>query len=282
MLHTPIRPLFAAALLFGLALTPLRPADADELSDAYLLPELFEVMATEGRRAVLAEDAAPLSGGIRAQFVQEVEEIYTPTRIEDAFVSVLQEELQDRPDLRADALDFAQSTLGQRVLRLEISARIAMLEDEVDEAARLALVDAREAPSDSAQGQRLALVRERIEANDLVDLNVSLGLNTSYAYYRGLYAEGAVDGLSAEDLLQIVWAQEGEIRAETEDWIEAFFLMAYQPLDDDEFRELIDYAQTPLADRFNQAMFQAFDAVFTDISRSVGQALGRRLQAEEL
>lgn len=267
---------------FFVLLSSLRVAGADDLSRAYLLPELFDIMASEGRTSVLAEGAVPLEGRALADFERDVARIYDPAAMHDAFVASLLSELGSKPEILEDALDFAQTDLGKRVLRLEISAREAMLDDELDQIARMALEEAREAEDDTRQAARLDMIRARADANDLTELNVSLGLNTSYAYYQGMMSENAVNGLDDEQLLYLVWAQEPEIRLDIEDWIESYFMMAYQPLSDDELQEFIDYVSTPLAQGFNRAMFRAFDALFTDISVSVGRALGRRLTGEDL
>ncbi len=271
---------FMACLL--LVAPALRPAAADNLSDAYLLPELFEIMAEEGRNSALADGATPLQGQAFAEFERAIDRIYRPDEMRAQFVDNLRAELEDAPEVIADALEFAATELGQRVLRLEISARAALLDDEVDEVARAALEDARGRNADAAKAARLDMVRERIEVNDLIELNVSLGLNTSYAYYRGMMAENAVNDLNAEQLLYLVWAQEPAIRIEIEDWSESYFLLAYQPLSDAELQAYIDYVATPLAQRFNRAMFRAFDTTFGEISEAVGRALGQRLNGEEL
>lgn len=268
--------------LLAFAVTLSRPALADDLSRAFHLPELFGIMADEGRKSVLADGAVPLQGRALEQFTRDVERIYQSERMLDAFNRALDTELANAPDARADALDFAASDLGRRVLRLELDAREALLDDDVDMLARMALDDARMRRAGDDRFQRLKQVRARIDANELVELNVSLGLNTSFAYYRGMLAENAVSGMSADMLLQLVWAQEPEIRADIEDWVESYFLMTYQPLDPAEMQAYVDYVSTPLAQDFNRAMFRAFDTVFSEISYQVGRALGRRLNIEEL
>ncbi len=259
-----------------------RFAAAEDLSRAYLLPELFEIMAAEGRNSVLTEGAVPLEGRALADFERDVSRIYDQQTMHDAFLASLMAEVAATPEVLQDALEFAGTDLGKRVLRLEISARDALLDDEVDEIARLALYDAREARTDTAASDRLAMIRERVDVNDLVELNVSLGLNTSYAYYQGMMSENAVNGLDSEQLLFLVWAQEPEIRADIEDWIESYFMMAYKPLSDDELEAYIEYASTPLAQAFNRAMFRAFETLFNKISLDVGRALGRRLNVEDI
>lgn len=272
--------LFIALLMFGATLT--RPAQAEDLSRALLLPELFGIMAIEGRSSVLADGSTPLQGRALEQFAQDVERIYQPERMLAEFLRVLDAELADAPEVRADALEFAASDLGRRILRLELAAREALLDDDVDMLARMALDDARAGMAGEDGFQRLKQVRARVDANELVELNVSLGLNTSFAYYRGMLAENAVHGMSSDMLLQLVWAQEPEIRADIEDWIESYFLMTYQPLSAPDMQDFVEYVGTPLAQEFNRAMFRAFDKVFSEISFQVGRALGRRLNVEEL
>ena len=278
LFHTARLVLSSLVILLSLA----RFAAAEDLSRAYLLPELFEIMAAEGRSSVLAEGAVPLEGRALADFERDVARIYDQHTMHDAFVDSLMKEMAATPEVLRDALEFAQTDLGKRVLRLEVSARDALLDDEVDEIARLALHDAREARPDTAASDRLAMIRDRVDANDLVELNVSLGLNTSFAYYQGMMAENAVNGLDAEQLLFLVWAQEPEIRADIEDWIESYFMMAYKPLNDDELAAYIAYVSTPLAQAFNRAMFRAFESLFNGISLDVGRALGRRLNVEDI
>lgn len=259
-----------------------RPAQADELARALLLPELFGIMAEEGRKSVLADGAVPLQGRAFAQFAGDVERIYQPERMLAEFLRVLEAELADTPEARTDALDFAASDAGRKILQLELAAREALLDDDVDVLARMALDEARAGTGGDDGAQRLQQVRARIDANDLIELNVSLGLNTSFAYYRGMLAENAVNGMSTDMLLQLVWAQEPEIRADIEDWIESYFLMTYRPLSAEEMQDFVAYVSTPLAQEFNRAMFRAFDTVFSEISFQVGRALGRRLNVEEL
>lgn len=270
------------AALVVICLLPQRSASANEISQAYLLPELFEIMAAEGRAASTAEIESYLAGAAPQEWDDALGSIYDPIRLERSFSEVLAQELADMPDVVEDALRFARSDLGARVLRLEVSARAAMLEDEIDFMARKALYDARSANSDTQRARQLAQVRDRIAANDLVELNVMLGLNTSYAHYLGMWREGVLADLGAEDLLEMVWAQEDRLRADLDDWIESFFLFAYQPLSEAELQALTDYSGTPKADAFNRAMFIAYDMVFTKVSDQVGRLMGKVMQTHEL
>jgi hypothetical protein len=270
--------------LLGLMLGALSLAGqtvrADSLSEGYLLPDLFDIMAKEGRSSSLSDPAVPETAPGRASWERAIARIYDAQRMHDDFLAALDGRLD--AETRADALAFAQSDLGRRVLQLEVSARRALLSEEIDEAARMALVAARNASNDSAQGRALARVRERIAVNELIELNVSLGLNTSLAYYNGMAEAGWMAGLAGADMLALVWAQEGAIRSDVTDWAESYFLLAYQPLTEDEMADYISYAASPAGDSFNRAMFHAFDAVFVDISRRVGAAMAQQMQQDTL
>lgn len=282
MLHRARHHLQFMLLAVLVAFAPMRGVLANEVAELYLFDELFQIMADEGIASAGDAEATPLDPSELGQWRADLARIYDGQAIRSKFSATLDTALAGQPDVVADAIDFARSTLGERVLRLEVSARAALLDDTIDDMARLALMDARNAPATSAAGQRLALVQQRIEVNNLIELNVSLGLNTSYAYYMGMLSQTELAGLGPQDVLPLVWAQEEDIRADVTDWIESYFLMAYQPLTDDELRAYIDQAGAPLGDAFNRAMFLAFDTVFVDISGQVGTALGRALSGQSL
>lgn len=269
-------------LAFLVALSPARGAVGQNLSDLYLFDELFPIMAAEGISSAGDELATSLEPSDLAEWRKTLTAIYDATAMEAAFVKALTTALATRDEITQDATDFAQSELGQRVLQLEVSARAALLDDAVNDMATQMLMDARAEPATTTSGQRLGLVRDRIAVNNLVELNVSLGLNTSYAYYMGMLSETDMPGLNAQDVLSLVWAQEDAVRTDVEDWMESYFLLAYQPLTDDELQAYIDWSESPLGDGFNRAMFLAFDAVFVDISGRVGAALGRALSGQSL
>jgi hypothetical protein len=272
-----------SVLLLGLLVTaPHRATASDDLAQAYMLPELFQIMADEGIASLREEGAGLLSDFELSEWIAYLPRLYDAQAMQANFIAELEARLASQPDIRASALDFARSELGQRVLMLEITARQALLSDEIDTMAREYLSDARAQTARPAIAARLSQVRDRIAANDLVELNVSLGLNTSYAYYMGMLEEDATGGMGESVLLQMVWGQESAIRSDVTDWIESYFLLAYQPLSDSDLQQLIDYSASAEGDAFNRAMFMAFDKVFVQISRDVGRALGRRLNAEPL
>jgi hypothetical protein len=112
---------------------------------------------------------------------------------------------------------------------------------------------------------------------------VASALNTNFAYVRGLQEGGALDpSVTESDVLADVWSQEPEIRAEATEWLYSFLLMAYGPASDEDIEALIAFSETEPGQAVNRAVFQAFDGLFEDISRELGQASAREMVTEEL
>ena len=77
-------------------------------------------------------------------------------------------------------------------------------------------------------------------------------MNANYAFLLGL-ATGRLRGdMSEERILSDVWAQEPEIRKDTTEWVYAFTMLAYQPLDDAELTAYADFAETDAGQRVDQ------------------------------
>jgi hypothetical protein len=83
----------------------------------------------------------------------------------------------------------------------------------------------------SEEDPRIDLLTDFIEANDLVERNVSGALNSNFAFYRGLSDGGAFEVEIPEELmLAEVWGQEPELRRDTIEWLYSFQLSAYAGL----------------------------------------------------
>lgn len=173
---------------------------------------------------------------------------------------------------------FFTSSPGKEIIRLEVTARQAMLDDDVMEAAKeaaaIALADAT---------PRVEVLRRLIESNDFIEMNVMGAMNSNIAYFKGLF-DGAVPpgSLSEEELLADVWSRESEIRAYTTEWIYAFLLMAYQPLSEDEIETYIAFSQTDAGRALNRAIFAAFDEMFDEVSFRLGLVSSRFMLGMEL
>jgi len=274
---------FAAPIAFAATLVaaPLWAQKVDEgkidaLFDALGMPQIIEIMREEGLSYgdTLAVDMLP--GGPSEEWNMAVSAIYDAqvmqTEVRGAFGGAI-----EGADIDA-LLSFFTSEQGERIVGLEVSARLALLDDAIEEASRenavLAMAD---------KTPRYRMIQEFVAANDLVEANVVGSLNSSYAFYIGLIDGGAMPtGITPDIALQDVWAQEPQVRSDTIEWLYSFLLMAYQPLSNAELEAYIAFSQTDAGQDLTNALFLAFNGMFDDISRALGLASSRFMVIQEL
>lgn len=264
--------LAAAALIW---LAPLAQASGiDQLSSLLQLDTVADVIAEEGRRQGDGIDVDMLDGRGGTWFRDRVAAIYAPPRIVEAVREGLAEALDDE-DLKA-TLAFLGSDRGRRILDLEIAARIAIADPDVEEAARERYQDMLE-----ADDPLIEPARRFIDANDMVDRNVAGALGSSFAFLTAI--EEARSGRRSEDaILGEVWNQEPAIRSDTEEWLYAYLLMAYAPLPREDLDAYIAFSETEAGQALNRGLFAGFDEAYIAISRDLGLAVGEAMRASEL
>ena len=205
-----------------------------------------------------------------------VADIYDSERMGDVVLDGLADSLSGA-DLDP-MLEFFESKRGQRIIALELSARQALLDDEVE-----ALATERYEDLKSEGDPRIDLLTDFIEANDLIDSNVVGGLNANYAFYQGLRDGGALDGSFGEaEILADVWSQEEAIRTDTTQWVYTYLAMAYQPLEDADIEAYTEFSESEAGRRLNRALFDAFDAMYTGISHTLGRTAATYLSGEDI
>lgn len=253
-------------------------ARALALAEALRFPELAAIMLEEGLAHAegIEEELFPGAGGPRWR--AEAARIYAPARISGLFVAALAEAMAEDGGDFAPALDFFTSPLGARIVTLEVEARRALLDDATEAMSR-DLVEAMEAEG----APRLALVRRFIAVNDLVELNVEGGLNAHYAFYAGLAEGGAFEGgITEEEIVADVWAQEEALREDNIRWLESYLVLAYEPLSDAELEAYVAFSETEAGRRLNRAIFAAFGRIYSGVSRELGLAAAGFIRAQEL
>jgi len=268
------------AILAAIALTA-PPAEAaprriDALADMMKLGGILEVMEAEGidYGAEVQEELFPGRGG--STWDALVRRLYDAGTLDTIVRDRLEAEMQG-VDL-APLEEFFGSPLGQRIVTLEVSAREAMLDEDVDEAAREAA-----ARREEEDPERHALIRRFAEVNDLMETNTAGAMNASFAFYQGLAEGGAFgDTLTQEQMLSDVWSQEADIRAETEEWVMAYLGLAYAPLSDAEVEEYIEVSATDPGQALNRGLFAAFDEMYVTISRGLGMGSALFLAGSDL
>ncbi len=249
-------------------------APVDDLYEAIGAPQIIAVMHLEG--LAYGDDLASgmMSMTPDAGWRDLIERIYDTERMEDTVRAGLVAELEGT-DL-TPLLDFFGSEGGRQVVQMEISAREALLESDVEEAARAAFRDTlEESPED------LGLLDDFEAANDLIEANVTGAMNANSLFYTGLADGGALD-MSEQDILKDVWSQEEETREDTREWLYAFMLLAYGPLDDDLMAEYVALNASDAGRALNRALFVGFNKMYDDISYALGLAAAQRMSAQEL
>ncbi len=258
-----------------LAVGPVRANETSaELSRVLLLPEVAVLLREEGIQygADLDRDFLGASGS--AHFKAQIDRIYD----RGAMLSVMEQELSANlsAEAMARSLAFYTTPTGQKILALEMSARRAITQEAVEEAARQAVTLAAKA-KDARAGDVVAF----IEINDLTELNVAGALSSNFQFLSGLAAGGGQD-MSEAEIIDQVWAQEDEVRTDTDAWLNAFLFMAYGPLDDAEMQAYLDFSRSDAGQDLNAALFAGFNAMYRTIYYALGISVAQAMQTSEL
>lgn len=268
----PFRHVLAAAVT--MAATPAFAEPVDDLMQALAVDRVVAVMRDEGLSYADELAGTMLPSGADADWRETAERIYDAERMEEAVRAGFAESLGET-DLQP-LIDFFESDLGSRVVDLEIEAREAMVDPAVEEAAReeYRAIAGSDAP-------RLGQIEAFVEANDLVEQNVTGALNASLAFYRGLGEGGALD-IPEDEMLADVWAQEPGTREDTTEWLHAYLLMAYEPLSEDELGRYVDLSRSEAGAALNRALFAGFNDMYNEISYAMGLAAARQMAETDL
>ena len=251
--------------------------DLRALFEALRLPEIIDVMSTEG-----IADGAELgetlfqAGPAPETWTEVVASIHDPEHMKAEVLASLAEALKGE-DLAAMQA-FFESEPGRTFIAREVETRAAMADEDAEQEAREAAAMAM-----AERTPRLELLRRYVESLDLVEFNVVGTMNSNYAYVTGLLDGGALRGeMTEEDVLADIWAQEGQMRADATEWIFSFLLEAYEPASDADLEALIAFSETEAGQALNRALFEAFDVRFSEMSRALGLAAARHMMTTEL
>lgn len=262
------------ALMTALSTVPLKADPVNDLQEALQIDAMLDIMRIEGLAygADLANDLIP--GGSSPRWEGMLAQIYDPQKMRAVMGRSFSAIIKDTDP--APLITFFSSDMGQKVIQLELSARRAMVDDPVEEAARQAYLDLV-----GSGDARLQQIDRFVEANDLVEANVAGALNASFRFYSGLVQGGGL-GMSEAEILQDVWSQEEETRTDTREWVYAFLLLAYEPLTDKELDAYIALSETAQGRALNRALFAGFNDMYDEVSFALGLAAAQMMQQQEL
>ncbi len=253
-----------------------RAADMRILFEALGLPEVIGIMREEGviYGSDIADEMFPGRGG--ASWTATVESIYDGDKMLETVERGLAEGLAET-DI-TPLLDFFTSDRGRQIIEFEVTARQALMDEDIEAVAEESYFAMRE------EGDaRLDMIAEFVEANDLVDSNVMGAMNSNYAFYLGLADSDALpSSLTENDILREVWSQEDIIREDTTTWVFSYLSLAYRPLEDADLEAYIAISETTEGQALNRALFNGFDDMYVAISRALGQAAGRLMAGEDI
>ncbi|WP_306150820.1 DUF2059 domain-containing protein [Roseovarius sp. MMSF_3281] len=246
----------------------------DRLMQVLRISDTIEIMQEEGRRYGADVAAEMLPGADRDSWDDTVMRIHDPERMQRLIRQGFDQSLSARE--MQDIVNFYSSDAGAEIIALEISARRAFLEAEIEDNARARY--AGELPEDSRlRGQ----VDEMIAESDLVDRNVTGAMNSTIMFYRGMMDGGELE-MTVEDMLADLWSQEDAFRSDSESWLGGFFLMAYAPLSPEQMEDFLIFWQSDAGTAFNMALFKSFDRMYEELSYLMGQAVAQHMQSEKL
>jgi hypothetical protein len=251
-------------------------ADVDALVEALALDEIVTIMREEGL-AYGEQIGVEMFGDMPpADWDEVVSNIYDAEWMEDEVRAALTEATGET-DL-GPIIEFFTTAPGADFIDLEVSARRAMLDEEVEQMAKEAAAVA------IAENSPLFQQVERfVAANELIETNVVGAMNSTYAFFLGLKDGGGFPAdMSESDMLGDVWAQEPALRANTEEWVYSFLVMAYSPATPDDIEAYIAFSESESGQAANRLVFAAFDSMFDDISFALGRAAARFMATQEL
>ncbi|MEM1235468.1 MAG: hypothetical protein AAGI10_00770 [Pseudomonadota bacterium] len=251
------------------------PRQFDRLMDAMRMNEVIGILVEEGRAAGLELEDSMFPGRGGQAWQDELDRIYER---EGRQVQLRREmsrflEGADMPVL----LEFMESPRGQRIMALEVSARRAFMDPEMEViAGDLYANAAEELPTLHKQ------VSEFSEVNNLVDGNVEGAFASNAAFALGAHEAGAFAGLTVDQLIAQMWQGDEAVRADVSDWLYAYTMTAYQPLSEDDMTAYIAISKTEPGQQLNAAIMTAFGTLFSDISYDLGAAAGRFMAQQDL
>ena len=252
------------------------PAGVQRLLDALRVSELVAVMAEEGRSHGREMAADMLPAGAGGHVAAQLERIHDPARMEAELRARFAEVFG-----AADAgplVAFFTSDEGREIVALELAARRAFLDPEIEASARARYRALLAGRGDDA---RLDAARAHVAAGDLVARNVAASLNANLAFTLGLIEGGALE-MSREAAIAQVWADADRLRDSTAEWVMSYLLLAQDGLSVAQVNDYTALLRSPAGRAMNAALFTAFGEIYVRNSHAMGRVLAAGMAARDL
>lgn len=264
-----------AAILIWMQAALVWASDAiDDLSRLLMLQSTAELMQDEGMRnaRTTSED---FTGQALGQWDADgLRAVYAPDRSLALFRQAFEARLSDE-DI-ATLVDAFGAPFAARVVGLEVTARAAISEEDI-EAAAIEMVN----EVMTSDRDRIAVIDQIIEVNDLIALNLDGGEVILLEFYKTL-ATGNVRGIDYAVIAEEIQSQRQERRDDLIEWLRAFFVMAYSDLNDDELLQVLALYESEEAQKAIGAMFEVFNLVEIEAMRKLGDTIARQMNTSKL
>jgi hypothetical protein len=268
-----MRSLAIACLTLLWASSAFAQAQLSVAMDRLGIAEMIEIMRVEGVDYAASLNDEMLDGQGGSLWIAQVDGIYDATRMGEtvrASLATLSDE-----HLRTINV-FYGSDVGHQVIALELAARRAVMDKDLETIAREAYVQA------VAENDPKVVQLQRLEqSGDMIERNVTGALTANYRFFSGM-VDGDAFAMSEDEIIAEAWAQEDEIREDTSEWLMGYLMLSYQPLEDDAFEAYLTFAETPAGRALNGAIFDGFNTMYADISYALGRAVALNLIGDEL
>jgi len=253
----------AISVLVLSAGTALASPQTDQLVDAMGIPALIEAFSADGIENGTAVDNGILNGQGGNVWAETVRRLYDPARLEEEIRGAFAENLDEQ--VAAQALLFFESDIGVQIIDLEVQARQAMLDPELEAAAKAA-------PSANS-----AAITEFLEARDLVERNTDAAMTAQTAFFAGM-AETSPQFVAPPETDE----QRAVMQVETERWLRGYYALAQSPLSEDDVAIYTAFWDTEVAMEIDDVLFDAFATSYATLSFGLGQAAGHLLPQNDL
>lgn len=268
-----LRVLAAGCLALFLGALPVRADAVERLIEALRFADFVGIMQAEGLRHGEGVGRDMLEDAEQARWRRILQAVYDPDVMLETVGRQFSQAVAGTDTV--PLLTFFEGQ-GAAILARELDARRALLEEnaeaEADELYRR--MDAEGVPL-------VDQINRMIADSDLIERNVAGALNANLAFYRGLVAGGGFD-LSEAEMLADTWAQEDEMRSQTGEWVRAFLVTAYAPVDGAVLEDYVRFWRSAPGRALNRALFAAYDAMYEDLSFRLGRAVAVQMQGEDL
>ena len=115
----------------------------------------------------------------------------------------------------------------------------------------------------------------------LTEYNLSGAFAARFAFLSGL-AEADELGISQDQIIELIAADEDSLRAEIDQWVLGYIFMAYRPLSDTELSDYLAFQMSSIGTALNHALYESFKAVSVHNAGQLGKLLASAIQARDL